>query len=160
MLKHRGFFKRLLALLLCVFLLVSVSACPPPAPDVPLKPEEPLPPVPPATAFLEIVPMGVRGGPGITTPAVRVIGAGFTPQAFITLVFPGNWTGHGGLRMTDPVIFATTATAFGAFNVSIGSAAMTGIVRVFNLTPGIYTILALEGVDLHVRASTPLQIFP
>jgi hypothetical protein len=127
---------------------------------VPLEPEEPLPPVPPAAALLEIVPMGVRGGPNITTPAVRVIGAGFTPLETIALVLPGNWTRYDGLRMTAPLIEATTANAFGAFNISMPSGRMTHIVRVFNLTPGIYTIIALEGMDMHVLASAPLQIFP
>jgi hypothetical protein len=155
MFKRRGYLKGVVALLLSVFLLVLVPGCPP----APVEPEEPLPP-PPPPAFLSIVPMGVRGGPNITTPAVRAIGAGFTPLEPISLVLPGNWTRYDGIRMTNPPIFATTSNAFGAFNVSISSAIMTHTVRVFNLTPGVYSILGVEGVDLHVRASAPLQIFP
>jgi hypothetical protein len=104
------------------------------------------------------VPRDVRGGPNITTPAVVAWGAGFAPLDVVSLRLAGNWMGEGKYVETNPEIWAAATNTFGAFNVTISSALMTFTIRVFNVTPGLYSILAVQ--DEMVVASAPLRILP
>jgi hypothetical protein len=92
--------------------------------------------------------------------AVTALGAGFAPLETISLRLVGNWTDEAGVSHTNPPIFATTANAFGAFSITISSAIMTSTIRVFNVTPGLYSIIAVQGADEHPVASAPLEIIP